>query len=159
MWRGDRGGAVDGDSGNVALREVCVTGKQAAVTYGLSLLVFLAVDLAWIGLVANKFYTKHLGHLLRPDVQWLPAIIFYAMFVAAVLVFAVVPGLNRGAPIHTVLLAGFFGLVAYATYDLTNLALTKDFPLIVAAVDMVWGMTVAITVGLAGYGVARWMGA
>jgi uncharacterized membrane protein len=136
-----------------------MTIKQIGLTYGLSLVVFLAVDLAWIGLVANKFYTKHLGHMLRADVQWAPAIIFYLLFVAAVLVFAVAPGIQRAAPVHTVLLAGFFGLVAYATYDLTNLALAKDFPLVVAVVDMAWGATVAIVVGLAGYGVARWAGA
>jgi uncharacterized membrane protein len=136
-----------------------MTARQAVLTYGLSLVLFLAVDLAWIGFVANRFYTKHLGHLLRPDVQWVPAIVFYLLFVAAVVVFAVIPGLTRGAPIHTALLAGFLGLVAYATYDLTNLALMKDFPLIVAVVDIVWGATVAIAVGLGGYGFARWVGA
>ncbi len=134
-----------------------MTVGQFLTTYAAALVTFLAVDLLWIGVVANAFYQKHLGHLLRPDVQWVPAIVFYLLFIAAILVFAVLPGLQRASLGHTLLLAAFFGLVAYATYDLTNLALTKDFPAIVAYVDMGWGMAVSSVVATVGFLVGRWV--
>lgn len=127
--------------------------------YGLMTLVFLAIDLLWIGVVASGFYQRHLGFMLRPDVRWGPAIVFYLLFVAAVLVFAVQPGLAQGSPARAALLGAFLGLVAYATYDLTNLALVDGFPTLVAVVDMAWGAFVAGVVASAGYGLGRWLGA
>jgi len=127
--------------------------------YGLTLLVFFAIDLVWIAVVANGFYQKHLGFMLRPDVRWGPALLFYLLFVAALLVFAVAPGLARDSVRHAVLLGAFLGLVCYATYDLTNLALTAGFPTVVAVVDLAWGTVLGGSVAAAGYGLARWLGA
>ncbi len=127
--------------------------------YGIMTVTFFAIDLVWIGVVANRFYQKHLGFMLRPDVQWVPAIAFYLLFIAALMVFAVLPGVERGSLLRATALGGFLGLVAYATYDLTNLALAKGFPGIVAAVDMVWGAVIAGTIAAVGYGAARWLGA
>lgn len=126
--------------------------------YASMTVAFLAIDLVWIGLVANRFYQKHLGFMLRPDVQWAPAVLFYLLFVSAMLVFAVLPGLERASLWRAVVLGAFLGLVAYATYDLTNLALAKGFPAIVAVVDMLWGMTIAAVIAGVGYGVGRALG-
>ncbi len=123
-------------------------------TYAASLATFLVLDFAWLGLVARGFYRQQLGHLLSPDVRWTPAIIFYLLFVAAVVVFAVVPAVERGSLLRAVFLGGFFGIVAYATYDLTNLATLKDFPALVAAVDMTWGCVLSAVVAAVGYVVA-----
>lgn len=126
--------------------------------YASMTVAFFAIDLVWIGLVANRFYQKHLGFMLRPDVQWAPAVLFYLLFVSAMLVFAVLPGLERASLWRAVVLGAFLGLVAYATYDLTNLALAKGFPVIVAVVDMLWGMTIAAVIAGVGYGVGRALG-
>jgi uncharacterized membrane protein len=133
--------------------------SMALKTYGLMTLAFLVIDLVWIGVVAKRFYERHLGFMLRPDVQWVPAILFYLLFIAGVLVFAVLPGLEKGSLARTVGLGAFLGLVAYATYDLTNLALTKGFPSVVAVVDMLWGTSIAAAIAAVGYGAARWLAA
>jgi uncharacterized membrane protein len=126
----------------------------AIQTYAASLVIFLLLDFVWLGLLARNFYRQQLGHLLSPDVRWLPAILFYLLFVAAVVVFAVLPAVERGSLLRAVLLGGFFGIVAYATYDLTNLATMKGFPTLVAAVDMTWGCVLSAVVAAVGYLVA-----
>jgi uncharacterized membrane protein len=123
-------------------------------TYVVSLVTFLALDFAWLGFVARGFYRRQLGPLLSPDVRWPAAVIFYLLFVAAVVVFAVAPAVERGSLAKAVLLGGFLGLVAYATYDLTNLATLKGFPVLVAAVDMVWGCVLTCAVAAVGYLIA-----
>lgn len=127
--------------------------------YGLMTLTFFAIDLVWLGIVARPFYQTHLGPMLRPDVRWGAAILFYLLFIAGILVFAVLPGVERASLGRAVALGAFFGLVAYATYDLTSLALVKGFPDIVAVVDMAWGTALSASVAAAGYAAARWVGA
>jgi uncharacterized membrane protein len=122
-----------------------------AQTYLVSLATFLALDFAWLGWIARGFYRRQLGHLLSPDVRWVPAIIFYLLFVAAVVVFAVAPAVERGSMGRALLLGGFFGIVTYATYDLTNLATLKGFPTLVVAVDMTWGCVLTSVVAAVGY--------
>jgi uncharacterized membrane protein len=126
--------------------------------YGLTALVFFAIDLVWIGVVAAGFYQRHIGHLLRPDVLWAPALVFYLLYIAGLLVFAVLPGLGAGALTRTLALGAFFGLVAYATFDLTCMALMRDFPLVVVVVDLAWGMVLTTAVSAAGFGLGRWLG-
>jgi len=122
-----------------------------AQTYVVSLVTFLALDFAWLGLIARGFYRRQLGHLLSADVRWVPAILFYALFVAAVVVFVIAPAVERGSFGRALLLGGFFGIVTYATYDLTNLATLKSFPALVAAVDMTWGCILTGAVAAVGY--------
>ena len=128
-----------------------MTTSRLLQTYAVLLLAFLALDFTWLGLVARGFYKDQLGQLLAPDVRWVPAILFYMLYVGAVLVFAVLPAVERGSLGRAVLLGGFFGVVAYATYDLTNLATLRGFPTTVAAVDMVWGGVLTATVATVGY--------
>lgn len=125
--------------------------------YGLMTAIFFAIDLVWLGLVAKPFYQQHLGPMLRPDVRWGAAILFYLLFIAGILVFAVIPGVDRGSLWRAVALGAFFGLVAYATYDLTSLALLSGFPTVVAVVDLAWGTVLSATVAAAGYAAARWI--
>jgi sigma-B regulation protein RsbU (phosphoserine phosphatase) len=101
-----------------------------------ALVAFLVLDLIWLGAVARGFYRKQLGFLLAEQVNWWAAICFYLLFVAGVLVFAIAPGLQANSLARAVLLGGLLGLVTYATYDLTNLATLKDWPLIVTLVDL-----------------------
>ena len=114
-----------------------------------------ALDLLWLGVVAKGFYAKYMGTLLRPDVKWLPALLFYFLYVSAVVVFVVMPAAERRSLGRALGLGAFFGLAAYATYDLTSLALIRDFPLIVALVDLAWGIVLTTVATSAGYAVAR----
>jgi uncharacterized membrane protein len=112
----------------------------------IALTTFFALDLLWLGVVAKGFYRTQMGHLLRPDVQWGPALLFYLIFVAALVVFVVQPAIAKQSLRHALLYGAFFGLATYAAYDLTNLALAKDFPTIVAVVDLAWGAVLSATV-------------
>jgi uncharacterized membrane protein len=114
--------------------------------YFATLVVFFAIDLVWLGLVARTFYKKYLGYLMAPNPNWLAAIIFYLLFIVGILVFVVVPGLADNSVKTTLLRAALFGLISYATYDLTNLATVKDWPLTITIVDLLWGTTVSVIV-------------
>ncbi|MFZ5831038.1 MAG: DUF2177 family protein [Planctomycetota bacterium] len=125
--------------------------------YGAMLAGFLAIDFVWLAFVARTFYRKHLGFLLADQVQWPAAIVFYLLFVAGLLVFAVMPALREGSFQRAVLLGAFFGLVTYATYDLTNQATVKNWPWIVTVVDLAWGTLLAATVSGIGYLAGNWL--
>jgi len=125
--------------------------------YLATLTVFFAVDMLWLGLIARTFYKKHLGFLMAPEVNWYAALIFYFIFIVGVLVFVVLPGLKENdLPMLTVK-AAFFGFITYATYDLTNLATVKDWPLIITIVDLVWGMVLTTIVSVAGFFIGKWI--
>jgi uncharacterized membrane protein len=116
-----------------------MTARQFVLLYLITLAVFFVVDMVWLGVVAKEFYRRHLGHLMASEVGWPAAILFYLLFIAGLLVFAVRPALAAGAPSRALLWGAFLGLVSYATYDLTNLATLKDWPIVVTVVDLVWG--------------------
>lgn len=121
---------------------------QAFAATGVTMFV---LDLLWLGVVAKDLYAKQMGSLLRPDVKWIPALIFYVLYVAAVVVFVVMPAAERKSLARALGMGAFFGLAAYATYDLTSLALIRDFPLIIVIVDLAWGMALTTVASGAGY--------
>lgn len=125
--------------------------------YAGAIVVFFAIDLTWLGVVAKKFYAEQMGHLTRPDVQWGPAILFYLIYVAAIVVLCVKPGLERDSIGRAAALGALFGLAAYAAFDLTSLALLKDFPLKVAVVDLIWGTVLTATVSGVTTAIGRWL--
>ena len=124
--------------------------------YAATFVGFLAIDIVWLAFVARGFYKNQLGFLLSDRPNWWAAIVFYMLFIAGLLVFAVVPGLQTGSFGKAMLLGAFFGLVTYATYDLTNQATVKNWPWIVTVVDMAWGTVLAASVTAIGYLVGRW---
>jgi uncharacterized membrane protein len=126
--------------------------------YGVTALVFFALDLIWLGAVARDFYRAQLGHMLRPDVLWPAALAFYAVYIAGILVFAVLPALEADSMIRAFALGAFFGFVAYATFDLTALALLRDFPGVVVVVDLAWGTLLTSAVAASAYALGRWLG-
>ncbi len=126
--------------------------------YGLTAAVFFAIDIVWIALVAQSFYRDHIGALLRADAYWPAALLFYSIYIAGILVFAVLPGLAEGSLARTVTLGAFLGFFAYATFDLTCLALFEGFPRVVAIVDLAWGTVLTGSVAAAGFVVGRWLG-
>ena len=105
-------------------------------TYLLTLAPFVAIDSVWLGLVAPKFYKSQIGFLLTERPNWTAAVIFYLLFIAGMVFFVT----GRDGTIQQAALRGaVFGLMCYATYDLTNLATIKDWPVLVTIVDMCWG--------------------
>jgi len=115
-------------------------------TFFVALVSFMIIDFTWLGLVAKGFYDKRIGFLMKDDINWTAAIIFYLLFIVGLMVFVINPALEAGSWTKALTLGAFFGLVTYATYDLTNLALTKDWPLSVTIVDMIWGAFLAASV-------------
>lgn len=97
------------------------------------------IDAVWLFIVARGFYTKQIGHLMAAAPDWLPVAVYYPLFSAALVYFAVLPGIASGSMMRTVLMGAAFGFVAYATYDLTNQATLKDWPLVMTLVDIAWG--------------------
>lgn len=116
--------------------------------YLTSLVVFLSLDMFWLGLIAKDFYKHNIGFLMTDQIRWSAAIIFYLIFILGLLVFVLLP-MNENKNIWSVLAKGaFFGFVTYATYDLTNFATLKGFPLKVVIVDLLWGTFVSGLVSL-----------
>ena len=120
----------------------------------IALPVFFAIDIIWLAFVAKKFYNRHLGHLMRPDVNWFAAGIFYVIFLCGLVAFVISPALEKRSFLNATLYGALFGVVTYATYDLTNLATLKDWPLIVTIVDLVWGMVLSALVSAITYLIA-----
>ena len=119
--------------------------------YAIALPVFFAIDIVWLGLVAKDFYRAQIGTLMKSEVNWAAAIIFYLIFIAGLVIFVVIPALEKGSWIQAVVFGAFFGLVCYATYDLTNLAVAKDWPILVTIVDLAWGAVLAASVSAITY--------
>lgn len=133
---------------------------KSKVTYYLklyltTLLAFLIIDAIWLGLIARGFYGKHLDYLLKSDPNWAAAFLFYLLFIAGVLAFVVVPSAQQGCVRRVLVSGAFFGLVTFATYDLTNLALIRDWPMVVTVVDLAWGMVVGASLSCVGFFAAR----
>ena len=126
--------------------------------YAIALPIFFAIDMMWLGLVAKGFYTKQIGSLLKPDVNWTAAILFYLLFIIGLVVFVITPAVEKNSWTHALLFGALFGLVCYATYDLTNLAVAKDWPLLVTIVDLAWGAVLAASVSTATYFIASKIG-
>ena len=125
--------------------------------YLLTVPVFFAIDLLWLGVVAKGFYQKNLGFLFRSSVNWTAALVFYLIYIVGILLFAVVPALERGVWTRAILWGGLFGFFTYATYDLTNLATVKDWPVKVVIVDMIWGIVLGGVVSVLSFHIGRWL--
>jgi uncharacterized membrane protein len=123
--------------------------KQMLIMYLITLAVFFLIDMIWLGVVAKGFYRRHLGTMLSPKVNWAAAVLFYLLFIVGLLVFAIKPALVGGEPIKALFFGALLGLISYATYDLSNLATLKDWPVVVTVVDLIWGTVLGGAVSFA----------
>ncbi|MBK8159263.1 MAG: DUF2177 family protein [Rhodospirillaceae bacterium] len=112
--------------------------RRYLVTYLAVLVLFILIDGIWLGLVAVDFYREGLGELMAPTPNWAAAVAFYLIYPAG-LVFIAIAGTDRPAMAGVALRAAVLGFIAYMTYDLTNLATLRDWPLGLSLLDMVWG--------------------
>ncbi len=126
-------------------------------TYAATLIGFLAIDFIWLGFVATKFYKDQLGDMMLEKPNLGVAFLFYALYAAGMVLFAVMPGLDARSWTKTAFLGAALGLIAYGTYDLTNLATLKNWPLTVTLVDLTWGAVVTAAGATIGYFVSTWM--
>ena len=108
--------------------------------YALTAVVFFVIDLFWLGVVAKDLYARHIGVLLREQVNWPAAVIFYAIYIGGIVLFVLVPALRDGTgTAGSALLGGALGFFAYCTFDLTCLALFRQWSLTITIVDILWG--------------------
>jgi uncharacterized membrane protein len=118
-------------------------------TYLLIVAVFTVIDMIWLMGVARSFYVAEMGSLMKKSPNLVAALIFYLLFAAGLLLFAVKPGMDAGSWATSALLGAALGAVAYGTYDFTNLAVVEGYGWRIALVDLAWGATVsALTAGI-----------
>jgi uncharacterized membrane protein len=121
-----------------------------AAAYLASAILFLGLDALWLGIVAKGLYADALGTLMRERPRLGVALLFYAIHLTGLVVFAVMPALEAGAG-RAGLLGALFGLCAYAAYDLSNLATLREFPARLALLDLAWGTSLTALAALVGY--------
>ena len=126
--------------------------------YAIALPVFFVIDMVWLGLVAKDFYRGQIGPLMKGDINWTAAILFYLLFIVGLVFFVITPAIEKGSWTYALLVGALFGLITYATYDLTNLATLRDWPLLVTIVDMAWGAVLAASVSIVTYLIATTIG-
>ena len=125
--------------------------------YALTVPVFFIIDLIWLGVIAKGFYQKNLSFILSPQVNWPAAILFYLLYIAGILIFAIVPAVTRDSWQYAMLYGALFGFFTYMTYELTNLALLKDWPLNIVVVDIIWGVVLCTAVATLSFILAKWL--
>ncbi|REE78823.1 putative membrane protein [Lutibacter oceani] len=124
-------------------------------SYLLTFLVFLIVDLLWLGVIAKGIYQKYLGGFLSDKVNWTAAFIFYFIFVLGISIFAIYPSVNKNSINNAILMGALFGFFTYATYDLTNLATLKSWPLSIVFIDIIWGSVLSAFVSFSGFYIVK----
>ncbi len=131
--------------------------SKLIISYALTAVVFFALDMLWLGFLAKGLYRKYLGSFLSEQVNWTAAFIFYFLFIIGIFVFVILPAVQDNSLIKAIGLGAFFGIITYATYDLTNLATLKGWPLPIVFIDITWGAILTALVSAAGYGIVRWV--
>ena len=124
--------------------------------YAVATVVMLAIDLLWLGVIAKPLYRAGIGHLMADSPNIPAAVLFYLMFPVGLMIFAVVPNASSSQWMPTLVAGALFGLFTYATYDLTNLATLKGWPVGLAALDIAWGSLVSSVAAAAGKWAMAW---
>ena len=131
--------------------------KSIIISYLLTFVVFIIIDMLWLGVIAKNLYQKYLGEFLTDNVNWTAAIIFYLIYVVGISIFAIYPSVNKDSVYNAILMGALFGIFTYATYDLTNLATLKGWPLPIVFIDIIWGAVLSATVSLSGFYIVKWI--
>ncbi|MDJ0942695.1 MAG: DUF2177 family protein [Kiloniellales bacterium] len=129
--------------------------RRNLIAYAAALVVFLVIDLPWFGWIAADFYAERLAPFMTGPVRVEAAVAFYLLYVVGIVVFAIAPALETGAWTTAAFRGALFGLIAYATFELTNLAILPGWPLSVVLVDMVWGAVLTGSTATLGFLITR----
>jgi uncharacterized membrane protein len=124
--------------------------------YALAFALFLSIDMVWLGLLAKNFYKEQLGYLMSDKIRWGAALLFYVLYIGGLVLFVIAPSLKEGSWRMALLYGAAFGLVCYATYDLTNLATLRDWPLTLVICDLIWGAFISGAISWGTYALARY---
>jgi uncharacterized membrane protein len=122
-------------------------------------LSFVAIDMVWLTLMADRLYRPVLGDILKPQPALGPAMVFYLVYTIGLFWFVVLPAQQDGSPLRVLLTGALFGCVTYATYDLTNQATLRNWSTMLSIADICWGAVLAALSALIGYLVAQRLGA
>ena len=128
------------------------------IAYAGALVVLLALDFLWLGLIMRGFYKSELGELMRERPNMVAAGLFYVVYVVGVVIFATAPALNDGQWLRALIMGGLFGFFAYFTYDMVNFATLKGYSVKLVMVDVTWGIFVTAASATAGYFAVQWFG-
>lgn len=126
------------------------------IAWGATFLVMLVIDLLWLGVIAKNMYAQAMGDLMSPQPRLAFAALFYLMYPVGLVIFAVLPGVDANSVLRAGVLGALFGLFAYGTYDLTNLAVVRGWPMGLSFIDMAWGTMVSGVSAAAGAVALRW---
>jgi uncharacterized membrane protein len=132
--------------------------KRLVVAYIVTLIVFCGLDFGWLTITTPLLYAPDIGPLMAAKPNMAAAVVFYLLFMAGLVVFAIAPSLDRGSVRRAASRAALFGFIAYGTYDLTSLAVLRGFTLRLTVADMAWGAVVSAIAAGAGFAAARRLG-
>ena len=125
--------------------------------YVLTIPIFFIIDILWLGVIAKGFYRRNLNFILSPEFKWPAAVIFYLIYIAGILFFAVRPAVINNSWGQAAIMGALFGFFTYATYDLTNMATIKDWPLVIVVVDILWGICLCMLVASLSFAISKWL--
>jgi uncharacterized membrane protein len=108
-------------------------------TYLVAIVVFFAIDIVWLAVIAKDLYRKEIGFIMSSSPNWWAALVFYLIFIFGLVYFVIYPGIESGNLVKTILVGLLFGFITYATYDLTNLATLEGWPIKITIIDLIWG--------------------
>ncbi len=129
--------------------------SRSVIAYVATLIVFGLIDFIWLGFVAKDLYRNGIGHLMAATPNWVAAVLFYLLFIVGLVFFAVLPALDAAVWTRATLYGALFGFFCYATYDLTNLATLRGWPVPIVVADLAWGAFVSGVGATAGFFVTR----
>lgn len=120
--------------------------------YFITLIIFFIIDIIWLGFIASGIYKQYLGYIMKTDVNFIAALLFYMLFIVGIIFFVINPAIEKDSLSYAIFAGAFFGLITYATYDMTNLATIKDWPLFITVIDLIWGTVLcSLTASLSFY--------
>lgn len=129
--------------------------SRLLIAYASTLIAFLAIDALWLGVLMGSTYKSYLGEMMLAQPKLAPAALFYLIYTVGLVVFAIMPALREGDWRYAASLGALLGLVAYATYDLSNLATLRGWPLPLTLIDIAWGTVLSSAAASIGFAVAN----
>ena len=119
--------------------------------YLIAVVSFFAIDMVWLGVVAKNLYREQIGFIMKTNFNWPAAFLFYFLYIFGLVYFVINPALDKGQISHAIFAGALFGLITYATYDLTNLATLENWPLKITIIDLIWGTVLGSSVSTLTY--------
>ncbi len=123
--------------------------------YLVAIPIFFALDMLWLVFIAKDIYQKYMGHLMRPMPNWPVAILFYLLFIVGIIIFAIHPAIKNNSWTQALFYGAMFGFFTYMTFDLTSLAVLKDYSWEITIIDIIWGVILSSTVSVSVFFIGR----